>query len=205
MVLKICGITRLEDALQAVESGATHLGFVFWSRSPRAIEPDRAGEIVSALPAGVTSVGVFVNESVDDVRRAVERSGVAAVQLHGDEEPSYAGELDMPIYRSVTLDGAPAAADAWPAGTVLLLDAADPIRRGGTGETVSWARAADVARRRPTVLAGGLTPDNVEEAIRTVRPYGVDASSGVECRPGVKDAARVADFVTRARRAFELL
>jgi phosphoribosylanthranilate isomerase len=202
MFIKICGITRMEDALQAIESGATALGFVFWPGSPRAIEPVRAAAIVAALPPDVTTVGVFVNEPVDGVRRAVATSGVSAVQLHGDEDPSYAAALDLPIYRSVTLDGGLAAAEAWPAPTVLLLDAADPVRRGGTGVRVDWARAAEVARRRPTVLAGGLTPDNVEEAVRAVRPHGVDVFSGVERAPGIKDAARVAGFVTRARDAF---
>lgn len=203
MFIKVCGITRSEDALQAVEAGATALGFVFWARSPRFIEPHRATAIVAALPAGVTTVGVFVNESVQGVRRAIAEAGVGAVQLHGDEDASYASGLDVPIYRSVTLDGSLAAVDAWPEGTVFLLDAADRVRRGGTGTRVDWARAADVARRRPTVLAGGLTPDNVEEAIRTVRPHGVDVSSGVERAPGIKDAARVTSFVTRARHAFE--
>ncbi len=203
MFIKICGITRLEDAVQAVEAGATHLGFVFWAKSPRFIEPGRAAAIVSALPAGVTTVGVFVDEPVEGVRRVMDEAGVVAVQLHGDEDPSYAAGLDVPLYRSVTLDADPGAVAAWPARTVLLLDAADPARRGGTGTKVDWSRAVDLAGRRPTVLAGGLTPDNVEEAIHAVRPHGVDVSSGVERAPGIKDAARVADFVTRARHAFE--
>jgi phosphoribosylanthranilate isomerase len=201
--IKICGIRRVADALHAVDQGATALGFVFWPRSPRYIAPDRAGMIIAELPSEVTTVAVLVNESLEHIQKAVEISGVSAVQLHGDELPSYANALPLPPFRSVTLDTASLVCPRWPAGTTFLLDAADPIRRGGTGDVVDWTRAAELARQWPIVLAGGLTPDNVAEAIARVRPAGVDVSSGVESAPGEKDAAKVSRFIASARRAFE--
>lgn len=202
MFLKVCGITRLTDALYAVEQGATALGFVFWSGSPRAVTPDRARQIVAELPSIVMTVGVFVNESVAGIRSVVGATGITAVQLHGDEPPAYADALGWPVFRSVTLDSAEDAGSAWGLETTLLLDAADPERRGGTGRTVDWTRAAALARGRRVVLAGGLTPANVAEAIATVRPFGVDVSSGVEEAPGVKDFSKVAQFLANARAAF---
>jgi phosphoribosylanthranilate isomerase len=203
MVLKICGITRLTDALHATQEGATALGFVFWEKSPRYVAPERAAEIIAALPSALTTVGVFVNESIDRVQLVAATSGVSVVQLHGDESPEYGARLGYPIFRSMTLLDADAVIEGWPAGTPLLLDAADRERRGGTGVTVDWPRAAALARRRRVILAGGLTPENVGAAIDTVNPYGVDVSSGVEEAPGVKDIAKVTRFLENARAAFE--
>ena len=203
MFVKICGITRVADAVHAVEQGATALGFVFWPRSPRYISPDRAGLIIEELPPGVTTVGVFVNEPVESIGKSVAASGVTTIQLHGDEVFQDVAGLDRPLFRSVTVSDTDDAYRQWPAGTTFLLDAADPIRRGGTGMTVDWTRAADAARQWPVVLAGGLTPDNVAAAIAAVRPVGVDVSSGVEQAPGVKDRDKVSRFVANARRAFE--
>jgi phosphoribosylanthranilate isomerase len=202
MFLKICGITRLTDARHAVDEGATALGFVFWPRSPRYVAPDRAAEIIAELPAEVLAVGVFVNEPVDGIRRIAAEARLSAVQLHGDEPPAYADALAWPILRAVTLETAPDAAALWASETTLLLDAADPERRGGTGITIDWPRAATVARERRVVLAGGLTPGTVSQAIATVQPYGVDVSSGVEASPGVKDFTKVAEFLASAREAF---
>jgi phosphoribosylanthranilate isomerase len=193
----------LTDALHAVERGATALGFVFWPHSPRFVTPERAAEIIAELPSSIVAVGVFVNEPVDGIRDVAGRTGITTVQLHGDEPPAYAEALDWPVLRSVTLDEADDTCGDWPTETVFLVDAVDPVRRGGTGERVNWARAADVARDWRVVLAGGLTPDNVAHAIVTVRPFGVDVSSGVEQSPGVKDFDKVARFVANARRAFE--
>jgi len=201
--VKVCGITRLTDALQAVQHGATALGFVFWPRSPRFITPERAREIIGELPSLVTTVGVFVNEPVEGIGDVVARSGITTVQLHGDEPPAYADALGWPVLRSVDVDEAASACPAWPAQTVFLVDAVDRVRRGGTGATVDWTRAAAVARRWRVVLAGGLTAENVTDAISTVRPFGVDVSSGVEASPGVKDFDKVARFVANARSAFE--
>jgi phosphoribosylanthranilate isomerase len=202
MFLKICGITRLSDARHAIDNGATALGFVFWPRSPRAVTPNQAAGIIRELPGGVLTVGVFVNESLDGIRRIVTETGIGAVQLHGDEPATFAAEISQPILRSVTLDDGEAVWGAWPRGTTWLLDAADPVRRGGTGRQVDWSRAATLSLDRRVVLAGGLTPANVAEAIEAVRPYGVDVSSGVEATPGVKDVDKVAQFLANARRAF---
>jgi phosphoribosylanthranilate isomerase len=199
--LKVCGITRLTDALHAVEQGATALGFVFWPHSPRYVTPERAAEIIGELPSTIVTVGVFVNEPVDSIRDVVARSRVTTVQLHGDEPPAYAEGLGWPIIRSVSVDEAGEACPAWPTETVFLVDSVDPVRRGGTGGQVDWARAAAVARDWRVVLAGGLTPENVAHAIATVRPYGVDVSSGVEQSPGVKDFDKVARFLASARSA----
>ena len=201
-ILKICGMTRVGDALHAVREGATAIGFVFWKGSPRYIDPDRAGEIAAALPVTVTTVGVFVNEPVDAIRETARRAGLRMVQLHGDETPAYVEQVDRPVMRAVTLDTLIEATRTWPADTTLLLDSTDPSRRGGGRAAVDWPRAAVITRGRRVVLAGGLTPDNIEEAIVTVRPMGVDVASGVESAPGVKDLDKVARFLTNARGAF---
>ena len=202
MFVKICGITSVGDARQAVAAGATALGFVFWPKSPRFVTPDLAAEIVRAVPPGVETVGVFVDAPIDSIIATVERVGLTTVQLHGDEPAAYATALKRPVLRAVRV-GADPAADEWPEGTRLLLDAIDPAVRGGTGMQVDWAGAALVARDREVVLAGGLTPDNVGAAIERVRPWGVDVSSGVEQAPGVKDPDKVARFVANATRAYE--
>ena len=205
MFLKICGITQLSDALHAVEHGAGALGFVFWPRSPRCIHPERAADIIAALPAGVDAVGVFVNEAADGIRAVVAQTGINTVQLHGDETPADAAALGWPVLRAVTLEQIEAASTVWPPETTFLMDAADPVRRGGTGHTIDWKRAAAAAYGRRVVLAGGLTPENVADAIATVRPCGVDVSSGVEDAPGVKNPDKVARFLARARSAFDRL
>jgi phosphoribosylanthranilate isomerase len=192
MLVKICGLTRMEDAQRAVECGANALGFVFWPNSPRAVDPALAREIVSALPPFVTPVGVFVNQSTDDINAVAAQVGLGAIQLHGDETIADANALIRPVLKAIALAGASVdAIDLWPDRTTLLLDAHDPSRRGGTGRTVDWEQAAIIARRRRIVLAGGLTPDNVSAAIARVRPFGIDVSSGVECAPGVKDHGRL--------------
>ena len=203
MFVKVCGITRLTDALHAVQQGATALGFIFWPRSPRYVTPERAAEIISELPSTVTTVGVFVNEPVDGIRTTMTMSGASTVQLHGDEPPAYADALGWPLLRSVDVADGRATCAAWPPQTMFLVDAVDRDRRGGTGQTVDWPRAAALARHWRVVLAGGLTPENVGDAIAAVRPYGVDVSSGVEEAPGVKDFDKVARFVANARRALE--
>jgi phosphoribosylanthranilate isomerase len=202
--IKICGITRLVDALHAVQQGATALGFVFWPKSPRAIAPAAAREIIAALPPRVMPVGVFVNETPGKLREVLDVTGVKAVQLHGDETLADYEFIECPVFKSVTLDDLAERSRGWPIETTWLLDAADPVRRGGTGVAIDWDRAAAAARYHNVVLAGGLTPVNVEEAIRTVRPIGVDVSSGVEASPGIKDFAKVTSFLSNARRAFEL-
>lgn len=202
MFIKICGITRASDALHAVRHGADALGFVFWTTSPRYVDPSQAAEIIASLPDGVMSVGVFVNEPVDAIREVVARTGISAVQLHGDEPPEYAVTLGWPVLRSVNVDEADETCAMWPVNTTFLVDAADRVRRGGTGRVVDWDRAAALARTRRIVLAGGLTSANVADAIAHVGPFGVDVSSGIEDAPGVKNAEQVARFLESARSAF---
>jgi len=188
--VKICGITRVEDARLAADLGAWAVGFIFWPGSPRFVEPARARTIADALPAYVLPVGVFVNQPASEVEEVGRLVRLGAVQLHGDESAAYAAAMTRRVIRAVSPDRAlrDESEQEWGA-TTLLLDATEGERRGGTGRTIDWEAAAVVASRRPVVLAGGLGPANIAEAIRTVRPAAVDVSSGVERAPGEKDAA----------------
>jgi phosphoribosylanthranilate isomerase len=191
MFVKICGITTAEDAQAAVECGASAVGFVFWPESPRYLEPRLARAIIATLPSSVTAVGVFVNQPASYVNGVVSLARLAAVQLHGDEAPAFAAEMTRPVIKAVSVDGDAPAVAGWPESVMLLVDAKDPVRRGGTGIRADWLAAAAVARGRRLLLAGGLTPENVAEAIAQVQPFGIDVSSGVERRPGVKDHGRL--------------
>lgn len=190
MIVKICGITRLEDARAAVAAGATALGFIFWPNSPRFVDPYRARKIVAALPPFVTTVGVFVDQPAAYVSGVASLVPLTAVQLHGSETPADAAAIDRAIIKAVTVGDSDL--DRWPPQVMLLLDVLDPVKRGGTGRTIDWDAAAAIAARRPVLLAGGLSPDNVADAIARVRPRGVDVSSGVEQSPGIKSAERIA-------------
>lgn len=205
--IKVCGITRSVDARLACELGASAIGFVFWDRSPRRIDPAAAAAIAAELPAEVLPVGVFVDAPAEEIRAVVEHVGLRAVQLHGDETEEQMRQLpsEVAVIKAVALRSSAdvAAALQLPEELTVLLDVHDPVRRGGTGRTVDWTLAADVARRRRTFLAGGLGPDNVAGAIAAVRPYGVDASSRLEAAPGVKDPARLRAFLSAARAAGE--
>ena len=194
--VKVCGIGRREDARLAVELGASALGFVFWARSPRAVTADQVREITEGLPPFVSRVGVFVNESPAAVRAIAHRAGLTAVQLHGDEDASAYSEIEMPVIKALPVgqDFTMSAVERVPSRVTVLLDAHDPVRRGGTGRAVDWTVASAAARLRPIILSGGLTPDNVKTAVAAVRPYAVDVSSGVEAAPGVKDEARLRAF-----------
>jgi phosphoribosylanthranilate isomerase len=189
MLVKICGITRPEDAEAAVAAGASAIGFVFWPKSPRHIDPHRARTIAAMLPPFVTPVGVFVDQPLDHVNDVAGLVRLGAVQLHGDETPEFAAGVSAPVIKAVS----PGRADvrAWPLRVRLLLDVHDPVVRGGTGRTIDWTAAAAISAQREIVLAGGLTPDNVAGAIARVRPYGIDVSSGVERAPGIKDHGRL--------------
>lgn len=187
MFVKICGITRLEDALAAADAGASAIGFVFWPNSPRFIDPYRARAIVRRLPPFVTPVGLFVDQPPEFIAGVSSLVRLGAVQLHGDETPAFASAIGLPVIKALPVEGA----RDWPVGATLLLDAHDPARRGGTGRTIDWHAAATVAAERRVLLAGGLTPENVADAIARVRPFGIDVSSGVERAPGVKDRHRI--------------
>jgi phosphoribosylanthranilate isomerase len=186
--VKICGITRADDALLAAQLGASALGFIFWPGSARFISPDAAGEIVAMLPPGIVPVGVFVDQPQSEVEDVARRVRLGAIQLHGNESIGYALGLMKPVIKAVPVTGTfdPASVDAVPRAITVLLDAHDPIKRGGTGRTIDWTLAAHAAARRRVMLSGGLNPENVREAVDAVRPYGVDLSSGVEASPGVK-------------------
>jgi phosphoribosylanthranilate isomerase len=192
VLIKICGITRLSDAEEAVAAGANAIGFVFWPGSPRFIDPFRAARIAAALPPLVARVGVFVNQNAEYINAVAARVRLDAVQLHGDEQVDDLAPLVRPVIKAVAL-GADSSIDvaAWPARVTLLLDVHDPARRGGTGQTIDWSAAASIARRRRTLLAGGLTPENVAAAVACVQPFGIDVSSGVETSPGIKDHRRI--------------
>ena len=196
--IKICGITRLEDAQAAAALGASYIGFVLWPGSPRAATLETVSRIVPALPHSVTSVGVFVDPSAEDVK-AAEATGIRMAQIHS-ETPAFLRGVTIPVVRAVHLaverdDGVePDIADE-----LVLLDALDPVKRGGTGTTVDWRRAARIARTRRVILAGGLTPDNVSQAIKAVRPFAVDVSSGVEKRPGIKDHSLMERFIAAVK------
>jgi phosphoribosylanthranilate isomerase len=200
--VKICGLTNLADAEVACEAGADYLGFVLYPSSPRAISVEALERIASALAGRARLVGVFVNESPAVVRRVVQACGLYAAQLHGNEEAAlFAGEWSFPLWRAVTLrdDGACPSPTLWPMVARYVVDAAAPGLYGGSGHKADWTAARAFARQRPTMLAGGLTADNVAEAVRRAAPLGVDVASGVEAAPGRKDHAAMRRFVAAAR------
>jgi phosphoribosylanthranilate isomerase len=193
--MKFCGITRVEDAWAAADCGAAAIGFVFAPSSPRAITPEAARRISATLPPFLQRVGVFVDRPVAEVRAVAEHVGLDVVQLHGGETVADAAAAWPRVIKALARDVDPLAqADAWPESVTLLIDAATGDAPGGTGQLADWPAAATVARRRRVVLAGGLTADNVGEAIAVVRPYAVDVSSGIEARPGEKSVARMRAF-----------
>lgn len=195
--IKICGITRLEDARLAVELGAAALGFNFFPRSPRYLEPRAAAEIIAQLPPFVTAVGVFAEETdAAHIASVAREAGVATVQLHGSG-PGDVGSLREVFFlvRAVPVRGDFKASElARLRAHAFLLDAYDPVKMGGTGKTFNWALAREAGRYGPIILAGGLTPENVGEAVRQARPFAVDVASGVEANPREKDAAKLLAF-----------
>jgi phosphoribosylanthranilate isomerase len=201
--VKICGITNLEDALAAVDAGANALGFNFYQRSPRFITPRDARSIVEQLPDMIMSVGVFVNESEpEQVERIAELVGLNAVQLHGDESPQYCRALRGRFVIKVLRVGdgfTPQSVKKYETDAILL-DAFAGNARGGTGRVIDWSIARQVSKLVPQLfLAGGLSVENVAEAITAVEPYAVDACSSLEREPGIKDAGRVRAFVAAVR------
>jgi phosphoribosylanthranilate isomerase len=197
--VKICGITRLEDALLAARLGADALGFNFWPRSKRFIDPDAARAIVDRLPPFVAAVGLFVNQAPAEVVATATRSGVAAVQLHGDEPWEDVNALPMPALKALRVAGPESLADMHRYRVRAFVLDAPSAGFGGSGATFDWALAREAAGRATVILAGGLTPENVRDAIRAVQPYAVDVASGVESSPGVKDTAKLARFIARAK------
>jgi phosphoribosylanthranilate isomerase len=203
--VKICGITNSEDAHHASLCGADALGFVFYPGSPRFVEPERARRIIADLPPLMTAVGLFVNEAPVRIREMVDFCGLDTVQLHGDEQPDQCSYPPCRVIKAVRLQKDMKSSGVFAAYPVsaLLLDACVPGQFGGTGQQCDWTEAAFIAAQYRVILAGGLNPENVVEAVRQVHPYGVDVSSGVEMRPGQKDPEKVAQFIRRAKEAFK--
>jgi phosphoribosylanthranilate isomerase len=201
--IKVCGITNLTDARAAVAEGAGALGFNFYRRSPRFVEPAAAREIIEQLPREVLCVGVFVNEERAAVERVVAESGVAAAQLHGDESPTYCGSLaGVRLIKALRVgdDFVPEQALEYRVEAILL-DSFSASARGGTGRVFDWSLARRTRELVPRLfLAGGLTPENVGRAIKTVEPYAVDVCSGIEREPGRKSLERMKEFFAAARR-----
>src|SRR5712692_11750144 len=212
-LIKICGITNIEDARAAIEAGADMLGFNFYRPSPRFIEPEDARTMIETLraeikklPRTVTMVGVFVNEPAESIVRIAEEAGVAAVQLHGDESVEFCRELktllpDRFLIKVICASGEAVTERATEYNVdAIMLDAFDAELRGGTGRTVDWTLARRSGEAVPRLfLAGGLSPENVSDAISEVHPYAVDACSSLESSPGRKDAERLNAFVRAVR------
>lgn len=200
-IVKICGLTNAPDASAALEAGADVLGFVFYEASPRHVSVREAAKIIRELPPFAVKAGVFVDASEDLVMRAIGDCGLNLLQFHGNETPEYCtqfGLMSMKAFRvqdSQSLKILPTySTEAW------LLDAFVADKAGGTGERFNWDLAVEAVKfGRPVFLAGGLTPGNVAEAVRKVRPYGVDVSSGVEAEPGKKDHEKIREFIRAAK------
>jgi phosphoribosylanthranilate isomerase len=202
--VKVCGITSYEDAAMALDQGVDVLGFNFFTKSSRYIDPAAARSIIRRLPPFVTPVGLFVNQpEADDVAKTAHEAGVQVLQLHGDESPEYCGRLSSwNIIKVLRLDGLGVTEDLREYSVqAFLLDSRDDERFGGTGLRFDWSLAEPVRAFGPIILAGGLKPENVGEAIRSVRPYGVDVCSGVESVPGRKDKRKLAAFMEEVRNA----
>jgi len=201
ITLKICGLTTLDDALWALEQGADYLGFVLYPESPRHVTLQEFVRLKKALPETARCVAVFVNEDAAMINRIAAECALAAVQIHGEEDPGDFSKLTVPVWRAIRWrEGGwiPNPADWRPERFVL--DAFSPAY-GGTGLTVDWQAAGPFAATHRAMLAGGLNPENVGEAVRRVRPLGVDVASGVESGPGRKDRRKVAAFIQAARAA----
>ena len=198
--VKICGITNLDDALQAVDAGADALGFVFYDLSPRCISFETAERIIKKLPPYIVTSGVFVNNPASFITSAVERCGMNVVQLHGDETPEFCSGIRHTVVKAFRVrDIASIETIRNYSVAGYLLDAYVPGSYGGTGLTFNWETARMAKRYGPIILAGGLKPDNVQLAVETVEPYAVDVSSGVEASAGKKDHAKVSEFIRRAK------
>lgn len=201
--VKICGITNLDDALAAIDCGADALGFVFFKGSPRYISHEKAGAIIKKLPSFTTTVGVFVNEKVEEVEKMIILTGIDIVQLHGNEPPEICN-ISRRIIKAIrvkSLESLDPLKHYKNKVSAFLLDTFTPDIFGGTGQIFNWDVAVDAKQFGRIILAGGLRPDNIAEAVRRVRPYGVDVSSGIELEKGEKDHKKMGLFIERAKAA----
>ena len=201
--VKICGITCVEDALVAAEAGADAIGLVFYAKSPRALVADAARRIVASLPPFVASVALFVNPERAEVEAVISATGVDLLQFHGDESPAFCSSFSRPYIKALRMKAdadLTAFAGSHAQARGVLVDAWEQDRFGGTGKTFDWQRIRPEAGSSRIILAGGLPPDNVAQAITAVRPWAVDVSSGVELAPGRKSAERIQSFIKEVRR-----
>jgi phosphoribosylanthranilate isomerase len=200
MIVKICGIRRLEDALASAEEGAAAVGFIFVRTSPRYVDPDAAAEIIGKLPPFVCPVGVFVNELRQDVLTTIERTGIRCLQFHGEESPADTAGYPVPVIKAfhVSDEFDPAVMASYPL-PAYLLDSSVSGMHGGTGKTFDWRKAQEASVFGRIILSGGITPENAAAACRMVRPYAIDVNSGVESSAGIKDRQRIRDLFENLR------
>ena len=198
--IKICGITNLDDAFLALDLGADALGFIFYSDSKRYISSEDALRIISKLPPFVTTVGVFVNQGVEELKSMKREIGFDLFQLHGDEDPGYCRKLGNSVIKAIVVKDCISQGDidAFPV-QALLFDAYSTAEFGGTGRSFNWELLKGIALSKSVILSGGLTPENVAEAIDIVNPYAVDVSSGVEDYPGKKNPVKLKAFIAAVR------
>lgn len=205
MRVKICGITNWKDAKTAIDAGADALGFNFYAKSPRRIAASNAKEIIRYMPNHVAAVGVFVNGSAGEILRIAHAANLGMLQLHGEESPATVERLarEYPVIKAFRVGPRFRAKELkkYPSAVGFLLDGYDVKRRGGTGKVFGWRVARDAKRYGPVILAGGLRAENIADAIRQVKPFGLDVCSGVETRPGKKDARKVNQLMARVKRA----
>lgn len=201
--IKICGITRTEDALTVAAAGADAVGFVFYAKSPRQVSAEQAAQLLAVLPPFVTTVGLFVDADVDFVRQVTGRVPLDVLQFHGDESPEYCAQFGRPYLKAIRVKAGVdliQCAARYAGAQALLLDAHVEGVPGGTGATFDWTLIPPKLPL-PVILSGGLDSANVAEGIRQIQPYAVDVSSGVESSKGIKDAAKVAAFISEVKRA----
>jgi phosphoribosylanthranilate isomerase len=200
--IKICGITNFDDALAATEAGADALGFNFYKKSPRYIEPEKAAEIIAQLPPFVVPVAIFVNEREEKIRDVMFTTGIKVLQFHGDERPEFCERFATRAIKAFHVkDKESLKHMVHYHVSALLLDSYRDGVRGGTGVTFDWHLAVVAKTFGRVILAGGLTPENVAEAVQLVQPYGVDVASGVEKKKGLKDHAKMKKFISEVRKA----
>lgn len=200
--VKICGITRQEDALAAAEFGADALGFVFYEKSPRYVRPEIAAEIIAQLPPFITSVGLFVNPDAAAVKAIIAHTALDLLQFHGDENNAFCAQFSRPFIKAIRMAEALdlyKEIEKYPDARGILLDAYDPQRYGGTGHTFEWSRVHG-GLPKPIIVAGGLTPENVTQAVAMTHPWGVDVSGGVEQSKGIKQRSLIEAFMRGAKR-----
>ena len=198
--VKVCGMTSLKDALVAVEGGADAVGFIFYKKSPRSVTMKTVREIVLELPPFVDTVGVFVDETAEQINKISDYCNLDIIQLHGDESPTFCKKIRRKVikaFRIKDMQSVKKLSSFQVSG--FLLDTFSDNLHGGTGKVFDWNLALPAKKFGPVIMAGGLTPNNVQQAVRQIRPYGVDVCSGVESEPGIKDHKKVRAFLNNAK------